>query len=320
MRHGVHTRTFLPLRRNLALCALGVVALTLPGTSLTSTGAPRATTATVSFSVNIHQEFGLGTAVNDIRGRGFLNGPGDTGHAGHLKPKHGTGPNHGAPGFRYLSRRGHDYVLDIVTGSYTRGPHTDRLAFTVAVRESSNPNCKDGSRGRVVILRNRIGGIDSVEVDLVCGHSVEWRDSDLSITVHVSEKGSPNKPPVSGAWPGGTATKLTLTIGGVTATTNLKTGAQTPPDPILKAKSTTTLSGSVSVNGTLPKGWTIAVFHLTGTDILLNSPKGGAFAGVKPFAPTFDAFTRPGAYICSTKVPPLCAPAAQANISIDWDP
>ena len=135
-----------------------------------------------------------------------------------------------------------------------------------------------------------------------------------------TQKTTPAPKPGVGAFPGGTATELTLTIGGVTAKTDLKTNKQTPGDPVLKAKSGTVLSGSATLNGTLPKGWAVVVFHYGNGDILLNSATGGEFSGVKPISTTFDAFTRPGAYICSTKVPPLCAPAAQANISIDWDP
>ena len=43
-------------------------------------------------------------------------------------------------------------------------------------------------------------------------------------------------------------------------------------------------------------------------------------SGVKAPFTGFDNFSRPGVYVCSTKVPPLCTPAAQANISVDWDP
>ena len=63
------------------------------------------------------------------------------------------------------------------------------------------------------------------------------------------------------------------------------------------------------------------MFHLSGDDILLSSASGGKFSGVKAISTSFDGSTRPGAYICGTaKVPPLCSPAAQANISIVWKP
>lgn len=123
----------------------------------------------------------------------------------------------------------------------------------------------------------------------------------------------------TGAFPGGTATKMTFTIAGASVTTDLKSNKQTG-DPTIKGKSSGTLSGSVSLNGTLPSGWTVAVFHNGSADIVLNSPGGGNFT-IKPISTGFDNFTRPSAYICSTKVPPLCSsPAAQANISVDWDP
>jgi hypothetical protein len=130
------------------------------------------------------------------------------------------------------------------------------------------------------------------------------------------------KPPEAGAFPGGTATTLTFTIAGKTVKTNLKTNKQTPADTIVKATSDQALDGKASLDGTLPKGWVVVVFHYgTTNDILVNSPTGGEVKGgfKAPYA-GFDAFTRPGAYICKTKASTICAPAAQANISIDWDP
>ena len=112
---------------------------------------------------------------------------------------------------------------------------------------------------------------------------------------------------------------MTLTIGGVTVTTDLKTNKQTPPDPTVTGSSPAGLAGSVSLDGTLPPGWSVVVFHNGGADIVLNSATGGNFT-LKPISPAFDAGTRPGAYICSTPAPPLCSPSAQANVSIDWNP
>jgi hypothetical protein len=40
----------------------------------------------------------------------------------------------------------------------------------------------------------------------------------------------------------------------------------------------TSLARSVTLNGTLPPGWTVVVFHLSGTDILLNSAISGKFS------------------------------------------
>jgi hypothetical protein len=125
--------------------------------------------------------------------------------------------------------------------------------------------------------------------------------------------------PQEGAFPGGTATTMTLTVGGVTVTTDLKTNKQNPPDPTTKGSSPAGLTGSVTLDGTLPPGWSVVVFHNGSADIVLNSATGGSFT-LKPISPAWDAGTRPGAYICSTPAPPLCTPSAQANISIDWDP
>ena len=133
---------------------------------------------------------------------------------------------------------------------------------------------------------------------------------------------TPKPPAAAGAFPGGTATTLTFTIAGKTVKTDLKTNKQTPADIIVKATSDQALDGKASLNGTLPKGWVVIVFHYgTTNDILVNSPTGGDITGgfKAPFA-GFDAFTRPGAYICTAKTSTICAPRAQANISIDWDP
>ena len=128
----------------------------------------------------------------------------------------------------------------------------------------------------------------------------------------------PPPPPADGAFPGGTATTLTLTIGGTTVTTDLKSNKQ-DTDPTIKASSPTALSGTVALNGTLPPGWSVVVFHNGSSDIRFNSATGGTFS-LQAIFPTFDANTRPGAYICSTPAPPLCTPAAQASITIDSDP
>ena len=133
---------------------------------------------------------------------------------------------------------------------------------------------------------------------------------------------APTPAPATGAFPGGTATTLTLTISGKTSTRNLKTGVVTPAaTPTITVQSGTTIGGKATLNGTLPVGWTVFVWHPTLTTTLLNSPKGGEFTGVT--MPTgFDAFTGVGAYICPpSRPPPNCnPPAGQANIDIDWVP
>jgi hypothetical protein len=133
-----------------------------------------------------------------------------------------------------------------------------------------------------------------------------------------NDKPKPNPTP-EGAFPGGTATTMTFTVGGATVTTDLKTNKQ-DTEPTVMGSSPSSLSGSVSLNGTLPPGWTIVVFHNGSADIVLNSPTGGNFT-LKPISPAFDAGTRPAAYVCSTPVPPVCgSPSAQADISVRWNP
>ena len=87
----------------------------------------------------------------------------------------------------------------------------------------------------------------------------------------------PPPPPADGAFPGGTATTVTLTIGGTTVTTDLKTNKQAPADATIKASSPTALNGSVALNGTLPPGWSVVVFHNGSGDIRFNSATGGDF-------------------------------------------
>ena len=64
----------------------------------------------------------------------------------------------------------------------------------------------------------------------------------------------------TGAFPGGTATKLTLTVEGFTVTRNLKTGKQTPENQDIPGTKRGMVSGSVNVDGTLPAGWNVYVF------------------------------------------------------------
>jgi hypothetical protein len=127
----------------------------------------------------------------------------------------------------------------------------------------------------------------------------------------------------AGAFPGGTATTVKLTVGGKSQTRNLKTGAVTPAGaaPTIIVKSGTTIGGNVELNGTLPAGWKVFVWHPTPATTLLNSTTGGEFSGITADA-GFDAFTGVGAYICpKDRPPPGCnPPAGQANINIDWNP
>lgn len=62
----------------------------------------------------------------------------------------------------------------------------------------------------------------------------------------------------TGAFPGSTATKLSLTLQGSTVTLDLKTGAKTGVRNI-PGTHKGMVSGSVSIDGTLPAGWNIYV-------------------------------------------------------------
>ncbi len=153
------------------------------------------------------------------------------------------------------------------------------------------------------------------ELNHECARLIKERDA-----LKVGGGGGSGPEPEAGAFPGGTATTMTLRIGGIMVTTDLKTNAQKPADVTIKGKSGTPLSGSVGLDGTLPPGWKVVVFHNGAGDIRLNTAAGGDFS-LEAISSSFDAFTRPAAYICGTApVPPLCSPGAQASISIDWDP
>ncbi len=314
-------------------CAVLAGSLLLPVAS--SGKATDESTLTVFFAVGADADSLFGNFTSTLKGSGLVTGPGTELGADRLEPVPESGLRDTEPGFTFVDStplRTRRLRLTVVAArNYALSPNRGTLTLSVEVTSSDDRRCRErsaerpGVRGTVVIVR-RLDAPDTVTLQLACGVRRVWeieREKGVILDRRVG-KGSPSKPkpkpPAAGAFPGGTATKMTLTIGGVSATTDLKTNRQTPGDPVLKAKSSTTLSGSVKLNGTLPKGWTIAVFHTTAEDLLLVSPTGGAFTGVKPIHTSFDAFTRPGAYVCATKVPPLCAPAAQANISIDWDP
>ncbi|MBA2462371.1 MAG: hypothetical protein H0V45_11495 [Actinobacteria bacterium] len=66
----------------------------------------------------------------------------------------------------------------------------------------------------------------------------------------------------TGAFPGGTATTMTLTIEGHVGTLDLKTGKTTYTGNTSDIPGTKrgTVSGSVRINGTLPTGWNIYVY------------------------------------------------------------
>jgi hypothetical protein len=122
---------------------------------------------------------------------------------------------------------------------------------------------------------------------------------------------------------GSTAGHLTLTVAGRTVTVDLATKTQTPartdPSVIVPAKSNGTVyDGSVALDGTLPTGWSVYVWHIFPTVVLAPTPTGGTFQVREP-APGFTGFTEVGAYLCPSMTP-CNPPAAQANIDAQWTP
>jgi hypothetical protein len=205
---------------------------------------------------------------------------------------------------KYVPVRVDDYrdklILDFVSGTITRAQLARSLGeltqlFAQTLRTLAE--LRDDARAELAEKQRR------------CAALARQRDG---------LKGGGGTQPAQGAFPGGTATTMTLTVGGASVTTDLKSNKQTG-DPVVKAKSSAALGGSVKLNGTLPSGWTVVVFHNGVGDIRLTSPRGGDFT-LRAIHASFDANTRPSAYVCSTKVPPVCTPAAQASITVDWDP
>ena len=119
-----------------------------------------------------------------------------------------------------------------------------------------------------------------------------------------------------GAFPGSTITELTLTLGKATAVTNLKSGHSGSVDTT--ARNTETLSGSVSLNGTLPKGWVVVVWYPTPDFILFQGDKSGSFSGVTAEPTGLVGRNGAGAYICPSKAPPVCDSSGQANVFVNW--
>lgn len=115
--------------------------------------------------------------------------------------------------------------------------------------------------------------------------------------------------------------ELVLTLDGATVVTDIKKQYQHPgpndPTVIRHLQSGRVFDGSVEVrNGPLPEGYSITVWHPTGSNILLTTATGGKFTGVTQ-PKGFGAATGIGAYVCK-HFPDSCS--AQANISIQWNP
>ncbi len=198
-----------------------------------------------------------------------------------------------------------DYlILQFVTGKITKGGLAKGLGALARAARATVRALKD------------LGTEARAERDAIDG-----RCADLAAKLKAAQSGGQKPPGSTGAFPGGTATKLTLTVEGTTVTTDLKSNKQDKRVTV-NAKSDGALSGSVDVNGTLPPGWQVVVFHPQVTTVLLQNNDGGAFSNVKVGIPGFAGSTGLAAYICAKTSPWVknqgCPPAAQANIDITW--
>jgi hypothetical protein len=131
--------------------------------------------------------------------------------------------------------------------------------------------------------------------------------------------GSAGKPPSPST--GNRPLQVALTLEGATVVTDVVKRHQEPgpndASVIRHLQSGRTFGGSVEVrNGPLPAGWTVTVWHPTGSNVLLTTTTGGSFTGVTQ-PKGFGAGTGIGAYVCE-HFPDRCS--AQANISIQWIP
>jgi len=114
--------------------------------------------------------------------------------------------------------------------------------------------------------------------------------------------------------------ELVLTLEGATVVTDIKKQYQQPgandPSVVRHLQSGKTYGGSVEIKGELPEGYSVYVWHPTGSNILLTTKTGGRFTGVTQ-PKGFGAQTGIGAYVCKY-FGDSCS--AQANISIQWIP
>lgn len=133
------------------------------------------------------------------------------------------------------------------------------------------------------------------------------------------------QPSETGAFPGGTATKLTLTLEGKTVVTDLKSNHQTPDHSavaITHKSDGSTLSGSVGLNGSLPDGWEVVVYSASNKTGLQSRQHGPGEFEVPPPWVGFDASAAVDAYVCPNTSKWAdgkgCTPSAQAQIDINW--
>lgn len=127
---------------------------------------------------------------------------------------------------------------------------------------------------------------------------------------------------------GGSACRLTLTVGGVTVVTDMEANVTSPTFPANVVRLTAPASpmATADLDGSLPPGWFVHVWasSFRGSGLQENvcqGPSGCEGTVIGPAAGA-DITTEVAAYICSSPVPTdqTCSPAAQANAAIDWGP
>ena len=122
----------------------------------------------------------------------------------------------------------------------------------------------------------------------------------------------------TGAYPGGTATRMTLTIEGHTGTLDLKTGKTTYTGNTSDAPGTKrgSVNGSVKLDGTLPAGWNIYV----GAESKLAHTGQGSFTVKDPIGS--QRRVGASAQICSSPPSanqPYCATgSSKAILTVFW--
>lgn len=151
---------------------------------------------------------------------------------------------------------------------------------------------------------------------------IDARCSDLAGKLKAAQAGGQSTTTgQAGAFPGGTATRLTLKFQGSTVVTDLKSNAQSPDHQAatVHLQSGQSFGGSVSLDGTLPPGWTVVVFHPVPSAIELNSHDGGDFQGITQ-PKGFGSSTTLAAYVCKRLPVQTGNCSAQADIDISWTP
>ncbi len=192
-------------------------------------------------------------------------------------------------------------ILQFVTGKISKSELTK--ALQAMVRELS------ASLRALAALRDEARE-DVEKVSKRCTALAEQRD-------RLRRAGGGGGGGTTGAYPGSTATKLSLTIKEVTVTRNLVTGGQTPAIRNVTGTQRGTVSGAVELDGTLPKGWNVYVSFSGG---LVRTGQG-------PFTIKDPIGSQRGdnatATICPKPPPPppafpLCEAARNGIITLGW--